>query len=124
MAENKEVWTWEFKCPNPKCGSSERLVQRVLDEDRAAGRVGEHVVTGASDVDEFPILDKKKKPRPGDEASVVTLWWDICAKCGTKYCFRASRRISKYSLDVSHLINKPGPGLLRDFPLGPGGVGG
>ena len=32
MPENKEDQAWYFKCPNPKCGRTERVVQPIVDE--------------------------------------------------------------------------------------------
>ena len=123
MSENKEERLWEFKCPNPKCGSKERILQWIADADRVAGRLGEHVVTGAVEIQEFPVTDKKKQtPRPGDEVSVITIGTDICSKCGTKYIFRVLRRVAKYSLDLSQLIHKPPPTTpLPPFLTGQGG---
>lgn len=73
MAKNEDERIWDFKCPNSKCGSRERVVQSVVDKDRAIGRLGEHVITGAVEVQEFPVADKRKTPRLGDEVSVVTI---------------------------------------------------
>ena len=52
MAKNKEERRWEFKCT--KCGSWKRIVQSIVDTDRAAGRLGEHLTVGAVEVEEFP----------------------------------------------------------------------
>ena len=120
MAENKkQEWVWEFGCPKARCGSHERIHQIIVDADRAAGRVGEGAAIGALEVLKFPITDKTRKPMPSDEVSVVTVWSDLCAKCGTRYYFRVLRRVSNYSLDMSKIIHKassstPLPPFLMD----------
>lgn len=107
---------WTFLCPN--CDSDKRLVQAVVDEDRAAKRLGEHIQIGATSISEMPITDQKKNPKPGDEVSVLMMFQDICQKCGTVYTFKITREIRKVSLDVSHLIQRPPSNLPPNFPGG------
>jgi len=42
------LWTW--RCP--KCGSTERVAQSIVDDDKAAGRLSEKVEWGAVEMDE------------------------------------------------------------------------
>lgn len=108
---------WEFSCP--KCGSQKRVGQIIVDEDREAKRLGDHIKIGAMSVTETPVIDKQKKAKPGDEVSVIIRFTDNCSECGTDYTFRILREIRKLSLDVSHLIQKP---TLMP-PQGLGGLG-
>lgn len=99
----------DFKCPH--CGSDERVLQNVVDKDKAEGQLGEHIITGTIRNAHTPITDPQKPPRPGQEALVMGIYYDLCAHCGQEYIFRVTHEISRFSLDVSKLIHKPPPSI-------------
>ena len=115
IEENK----WEFKCP--KCGADSRLVQAVVDRDRAEGRIGDKVLDGALHIQEFPIADNMKQPKLGDKVSVLLVFSDICQDCGTIYIHKVIRDIRKVSVDVSKLM-RPNiiPPQIQRHPNFPG----
>jgi uncharacterized Zn finger protein len=108
---------WEYKCPN--CSSSNRVMQEVIDDDRAAGRLGEKITTGALSIQELPVTDRAKQPKLGDKVSVVTMFSDICQDCGTIYVFKVTRDLRVTSIDVSRMIQPP----VGKIPHFPGGLG-
>lgn len=109
-----EELIWEWPCPNPKCGSTERLVQTVLELDRAKGRVEDDIVWGVVDSEQVQIIGKKVKP--GDEVSGIKVFSDICLKCGTLYRYRAVRRVFT-AVKPEKQKAPPGSGLIL-----PGGM--
>lgn len=108
---------WEFPC---KCGSMDRVFQKVVDEDRTLGRLPEHITVGALEIKVIPVVESNKKPKVGDEASVLTAFYDICEKCGREYCFKVVRDVKKFTVDMSHLVRPPGPGLPPNIFRGKG----
>lgn len=85
---------WEWPCPNPKCQKTERLVQTVLDEDRASGRLdAEDLRWGVIESETVEVRATGEPLKLGDQVSIVKMFWDLCEKCGTKYCYRAVRRV-------------------------------
>ena len=55
---------WEFPCPG--CGSTDRVFQKIVDEDRMLGRLPEHITIGALEIKPVPVVEANK-----DRKSVV-----------------------------------------------------
>jgi hypothetical protein len=100
---------WRFNCP--QCGKGERLIQQVVDDDRAMGRID--VEEGAISIQELPVKSNTKNYGVGDEISVLLVYQDICVGCGVIYIFKMVRDIKKMRKNVSDLVLPQGPGIPR-----------
>lgn len=79
-----EKGTQEYTCP--VCGSSERVVNYVADQEKEAGRIGRDVPAG-SKVEQHLVAQPGKPLAAGTSAPVVICNFDHCKKCGQEYCF-------------------------------------
>lgn len=98
----------EFACYN--CGSKERITQIAYDEELPEGEESK-----------FARLESSVIPlRQATGLTVPTLLihWDICAKCGTRYCAKAEKVNAPVITKPIQSSQLP-PGLGQG-PSGPG----
>lgn len=107
---NKE---WLFKCP--ECGANERIAQKICDEEKEAGRIGDNIKYGAIAAHEVPVMDQTKQKKVGDIVMVMLIFQDVCIKCGTTYTFRVEQDERTVRMDVSNLVT-PRPNLPPHMP--------
>ena len=104
----------KYKCP--RCGSEKRWVQAILEEEKAAGRISEAISVGMLGKLEIPVTEPNAKPYPGKEVAIVARFDDICYDCGQTYTFMVRYHMSKWSLDISHLVKPQKPSDMQFNP--------
>lgn len=73
----------EFKeCPN--CGSTKRVFETVMNQERAKGKIGEDA-RGGTRTQVVIVADMRKAFL---SAPALAITWDMCADCGHEYCVR------------------------------------
>ena len=90
MYENNPVnkeWPKEWDhCPN--CGSQDRVVQGVVDEEKASGHLPPEAWL-AIPLDGIVVADKM---RNSGQVPVIMPFVDICKQCGTIYCVYVDKK--------------------------------
>lgn len=101
------------ECPN--CGCQDTMTRLAWLDEVQQDRVGEaskDLFTSAEKM-AIPLID----PQRGVGISItgLILHYDVCAKCGTRYCTRAEKQTGPVQM-------KPPPGGMKGFgsPMGPG----
>lgn len=76
----------EFPCNN--CGSTDRFMKQVVAKEQEKGLIPKDV-TGAIEVIIMPAINPKPVIPyiPGMVKPCGTAYFDICMRCGKKYCF-------------------------------------
>ena len=86
----KLVFPMKFdKCP--ACGSTARVVAMLRDEEAAKGKVPKDVPMVA-DQGLCPITEMKTVLLGLSIVPVLVFQYDVCPKCGTKYCISIIRK--------------------------------
>jgi hypothetical protein len=113
MSNDKRIIAEFDRCPN--CGSSEKLMESIADEQRKKGLIGKDVKYGLHELG-GPVLDGRMvgKLLIGSKVPEAYCLLDCCLACGTIYATRITRgELPAYSR------RKPGKGL-PPFQMPPG----
>jgi len=91
--------TWDA-CPN--CGNPERLIEKIANEEKAAGKMPKNVPVGV----QFGNLAICDPSAPASRVPLLSTRFDICTQCGTFYCIYVDKQIAQTQIQ---LPNQPGP---------------
>jgi hypothetical protein len=113
MTNNKQIIGEFDKCPN--CGSTEKLMESIADEQRKKGLVGEDVKYGLDDLG-GPVLDGRMVGKLLVGSKVPAAWCllDCCLNCGTIY----ATRITRGEMPLQVVQTPPGKGTPFQMPPG------
>jgi len=98
----------EFVCPN--CGESETISTIMCREEKEKG----HIPEGA-----FVSMEKVVSPIMGSGGPVgltvpgILVHYDVCNRCGTRYCVRAEKIKMPISMTIPKQNQEPFGGFHR-----------
>lgn len=88
-----EKGTQEYTCP--MCGSSERWIVYVAEQEKNKGTMRRDVPAG-SKVEQHLVAQPDKAPVAGFSAPLILCYYDHCVKCGQEYCFRITWDVATF----------------------------
>lgn len=88
MNESKKVqFPIEGASSCPKCGSEERIGQKVIHELKEEGKLSERAFKDERLVIQIPLLDQTRPPLVSTfTMPVLCIYFDVCEECKSFYC--------------------------------------
>lgn len=103
----KEEIIKRFSCP--KCGSTDRLMERIAAPERQSGALPDDVVVFI-ETKSGTVLNPRIQYVPGTLRPAGTTYWDLCFECGQYYCFLAKESQSMLAASPGVMFGKGQPG--------------